>query len=149
MANKNDFLRRRASDGDNDGRGRFSFLVFIGGESVGFLWEYQAHVKGSEFFSNVLKREGGGDTVDNQLSHRRVQIDRGGTKYQMKEGGGPWVEGSGLYSLHVDESDIVEGVTLDILYKGGAKGRLNLVSEGDSGGEKRSSFMFDQELSFL
>ena len=39
---------------------------------------------------------GGGDAVDDKLGRGRVQVDGGGTRDQVEEGGGLRVEGCGL-----------------------------------------------------
>jgi hypothetical protein len=42
-----------ASDGDDDGRGRFPFATFVGGKPAGLLREDETRVEGCKFFSNV------------------------------------------------------------------------------------------------
>jgi hypothetical protein len=54
-----------AGDGDDDGRGGFSFATFIGSEPSGFLRKDEARVEGGEFFPNVEEGMGGGDAMDN------------------------------------------------------------------------------------
>jgi hypothetical protein len=76
-------------------------------------------------------------------------VDRGGTRNQVKKGGGGLrIEDRGLDRFHDDKGDIVEGVPFNSLYKGGAEGRVDLVSEGDAGGGKRCTVAFDQYSSF-
>ena len=71
--------------------------------------------------------------MDDELCRRRVQVDRGGTRDHVKEGGGPRVEGYGLDCLHGNKGDVVEGVTLYTLNINGAESGVNLVPEGDGG----------------
>ena len=61
-------------------------------------------------------------------------MDRGGTRDEVEEGRGFGVKSSCLDRLHGNESNVVEGVSLDALDKGGAECRVNLVSESDDGG---------------
>jgi hypothetical protein len=113
-----DVLCLGAGDGDDDGRGRFPFATFVGGEPAGFLRKNESRVEGGKFFSNGEEGVGGGDAMDNELSRWRVQMDGGSTWDQVEEGGGPRVEGGSLDRIHGDESDVVEGVALDALNKG-------------------------------
>ena len=86
-----DVLCFRAGDGDDDGGSRFSFATFIGCEPAGFLGEDETRVECGEFLPNVEEGVGCRDAVDNELSRRRVQVDRGGTRDEVEEGGGPRV----------------------------------------------------------
>ena len=86
-----DVLCLGAGDGDDDGGSRFSFATFIGGEPAGFLGEDEPCVECGKFFPNSEEGMGSGDAVDNELSRRLVQVDRGGTRDKMEEGGGPRV----------------------------------------------------------
>ena len=61
-------------------------------------------------------------------------MDGGRTRDEVEEGRGSGVKSSCLDRLHGNESDVVEGVSLNALNQGGAEGRVNLVSEGDGGG---------------
>ena len=61
-------------------------------------------------------------------------MDGGGTRDEVEEGRGCGVKTSCLDRLHGNESNVVEGVSLDALNKGGAEGRVNLVPKGDGGG---------------
>src|SRR6266852_1417146 len=90
---------------------------------------------------------GGRDAVDNELSHRRVQMEGECTRDKMEEGGGPRVWCHCLDGLHGDKSDVVEGVTLNALDKGGAEGSVDLVPEGDGGCREGSSVSFDEKPS--
>jgi hypothetical protein len=62
----------------------------------------------------------------------------------VQEGGGLRVKGRSLDCFHGDKGDVVEGVSLDALYKNGAEGRVDLVSEGDGGGWKWGPISFDE-----
>jgi hypothetical protein len=86
-----DVLCLGTGDGDDDGGSRFSFATFVGGEPAGFLGKDETRVKCGEFFPNVEEGVGSGDAVDNKLSRRRVQVDGGGTRDKVEEGGGPRV----------------------------------------------------------
>ena len=86
-----DVLCLGAGDGDNDGGSRFSFATFIRCEPAGFLGEDETRVECGEFLPNVEEGVGCGDAVDNELSRRRVQVDRGGTRDEVEEGRGPRV----------------------------------------------------------
>ena len=76
---------------------------------------------------------GGRDAVDYQFCRGHVQMDRGGARDKVEEGRGSGIESSCLDRFHGDESNVVEGVSLDALDKGGAEGRVDLVPEGDGG----------------
>jgi len=86
-----DVLCLGAGDGDDDGGSRFSFATFVGGEPAGFVGKDETRVECGEFLPNVEEGVGSGDAVDNELSRRRVQVDRGGTRDEVEEGGGPRV----------------------------------------------------------
>jgi hypothetical protein len=87
---------------------------------------------------------GGGDAVDYKLSRWRVQVDGGGTRDKVEEGGGPGVEGGSLDRIHGDEGDVVEGVALYALNKGGAESSVDLVAKGDGGGRERGPISLDE-----
>jgi hypothetical protein len=55
--------------------------------------------------------------VDYKLCCWCVQVNGGGARDEVKKGGGPRVEGSGLYRFHGNKSDVVEGVSLNALNK--------------------------------
>ena len=137
-----------AGDGDDDGGGRFAFASFVRVEPPGFLGEAEPRVIGSELFPNVEESMGGGDAVYDELCRGHVQVDRGGARDEVEEGGCPRVESSGLDRIHGNKGDVVEGVALDSLNKSGFKGRVYLVSEGDSGGGKGCAISFDEQSPF-
>ena len=85
-----------AGDGNDDRRGRFPFTGIVGGEPAGFLCKDEPRVEGGKFFSDSEKGVGGRDAVDDKLGRGRVQVDGGGTRDQVEEGGGLRVEGCGL-----------------------------------------------------
>jgi hypothetical protein len=143
-----DVLCLGAGDGDDDGRGRFPFATFVGGEPAGFLRQNETRVEGCEFFSNSEEGMGGGDAMDNQLSRWRVQVDGGGTRDQVEEGGSPRVEGGSLDRFHGDESDVVEGVALNALNESGAESSVDLIAKGDGGSRKGGPISLDEEPSF-
>ena len=143
-----DVLCLGASNGDDDGRGRFPFAAFVGGGPSGFLREDEARVESGEFFSDVEESVGGRDAVDYQLCRGHVQVDRGGARNKVEEGRGSGIESSCLDRFHGNESNVVEGVTLNVLDKGRAEGRVNLVPEGDGGRWKGCPITFDVEPSF-
>ena len=58
---------------------------------AGFLGKDEPRVECGEFLPNVEEGVRCRDAVDNELSRRRVQVDRGGTRDKMEEGGGPRV----------------------------------------------------------
>jgi len=84
-----DVLCLGAGDRDDDRGGGLSFATFIRGKPAGVLRKDQTHVEGGEFFSDNLEGVGGGDAMDYKLSGWRVQVDRGGTRDKVEEGGGP------------------------------------------------------------
>jgi len=86
-----DVLCLGTGDGDDDGGSRFSFATFVGGEPAGFLGKDETRVECGEFLPNVEEGVGCRDAMDNELSRRRVQVDRGGTRDEVEEGGGPRV----------------------------------------------------------
>jgi hypothetical protein len=123
-----DFLCLRTGDRDDDGRGWFPFATFVGGEPSGLLWKDEARVESGEFFPDSEESMGGGDAMNNKLCCWRVQMDRGGTWDQVEEGGGPRVEGGSLDRFHGDKGNVVEGVALDALNKGGAESSVDLIA---------------------
>ena len=86
-----DILGLWTGDGDDDGRGRCPFATFVGGEPSGFLREDEACIESGELYSDVEESVGGRDAVDNELCHRHVQVDRGGTRDEVEKGRGPRV----------------------------------------------------------
>jgi hypothetical protein len=74
-----DVLCLEAIDRDDDGRGRFHIVTYVGGEPVGLLRKNESPVKSGKFFCNSEECVSGGDTVENKLSSWHVQVDGGGT----------------------------------------------------------------------
>jgi hypothetical protein len=62
----------------------------------------EARVVSGEFFPNGEEGTGGGDAMNNELCHWGVQVDTGGARDQVKEGGSPRVQGCGLNRFHGD-----------------------------------------------
>jgi hypothetical protein len=139
-----DVLCLGAGDGDDDGRGRFPFATFIGGEPAGFLGKDETRVEGGKFFSDIEEGVGGGDAVDDKLCRWRVQVDGGGTWDQVEEGGGPRVEGGSLDRFHCNKGNVVEGVALDALNIGGAESSVDLIAKGDGGSRERGPISLDE-----
>src|SRR5712691_636563 len=77
-----------------------------------------------------------------------VQLDRSGTRDEVKELGGLGVKRGSLDRIHGDECDVVEDVNFNPLNKNAVEGSVDAVPDGGGGGRELGAISFVDEFLF-